>query len=296
MRFKKLLLAAAAAGVFASLGSGIAVAGPLNSVSGPVEFKLSGVTTEFYTQANTNETTWGVGNLTQITTPTSQGAASLWNSGEGGDYLGYMLYGIADLSNSGVAPNINLYNYGATGTGCGAFCGDIYIDVFRRTSNPTITTPSARTGYNDYTGVSTADLWLRLKLIPGIVADDLATGADEGLLATLAQTTTGLTLPATGGGTFFADVVGGSAMDKFDSDGFTTLLNTSTDMFGLFDLRDNTTGAAAGCSATSTNCFFGLIRDPVIGYAIPEPSSIALFGLALLGLGGVGFSRRRTEK
>lgn len=294
MSFKKVLVAAAVAVAF--FNSGATLAGPLDSVSGTVEFKLSGLTTGFFTQANTNEITWGVGNITQITTPTSSGAASMWNSGEGGDYLGYMLYGVRDISSTVVGPVFTNYSDGATGAGCGALCGSIYVDIFKRTSNPTITTPSARTGYNAYTGVSTPDLWLRLALTPGIVADDLTTGVNEGTDATLRQTLSGLSLPATGSGTFFANVVGGSAMTKYDTNGFSTLLSTSADMFGIFDLRDNTTGPAATCDPLSTDCFFGLIRDPLLANAIPEPDSIALLGLGLLAMGGAGMGRRRMKK
>lgn len=282
----KTIVAATLLGV----SSFAAQAVPLSSLpGGDMEFKLSGVTTEFYTWAGTSETTWGVGNITQITTPSSQGAASIWNSGEGGDYLGYMIYGIDDLSNSGVSPNINLYNVGATG---GVADGNIYIDVFKLAANPVITTPSARTGYNAYTGVTSASLWLRLVLVPGIVADDPSTAADESTLATLSQTVTGLTLPATGSGTFFANVVGGSAMSKFNTDGFTTLLGTDADMYGIFDLRDSTAGARPTCNVNDTDCFFGLIRDPIIATAIPEPGSMALAGLGLIGLAAL---RRRKE-
>jgi hypothetical protein len=294
MSFKRVLVAAAVAVAF--FNSGAALALPLSTVYGAVEFKLSGVTTGFFTQPGTNEATWGLGNITQITTPTSAGAAALWNSGEGGDYLGYMLYGIADLSSSGVSPNLNLYNVGATGLGCSPLCGSIYIDMFKRTSNPSWTTPSARSGYGAYPGVSTSDLWLRLQLIPGIVANDVATVPNEGTTATLAQTLTGLTLPASGGGTFYANVVDGSAIGQFNTNGFLTLLGTSADMYGIFDLRDNTTGAGASCSPTSTDCFFGLIRDPVSANAIPEPGSIALLGLGLLAMGCSGIGRRRMTQ
>lgn len=291
MNFKKLLLAAAIA--VATSYSPAALAGPLGGIIGAVEFKLSGLTTGFFTQADTTEVTWGVGNITQITTPTTAGAASLWNSGEGGEYLGYMLYGIHDVSNTIAGSVFTNYSDGATGTGCGTLCGNIYIDLFKRTSNPSITTPSARTGYNAYTGVSTSDLWLRLALTPGIVADDLTTAPDEAAAATLVQTLTALTLPASGSGTFYANVVDGSALSQFNTNGFTTLLNTSADMYGIFDLRDNTAGAGATCSPASVNCFFGLIRDPVAAYAIPEPGSIALLGLGLLLMGS--FGRRRPS-
>ncbi len=298
MNFSKTLVVAAAAAAVFNAGGVLAM--PLGSVSGAVEFKLSGVTTEFFTQANTNESTWGVGNITQITTPTSAGATALWNSGEGGDYLGYMLYGIADLSSSGASPNLNLYNVGATGTGCGLLCNSIYIDLFKRATTPSWTTPSLRSGpgggYNAYPGVSTPSLWLRLQLIPGIVANDTSTiGIDEGTTATLAQTLTALTLPASGGGTFYANVIGGSAMSSYNTNGFTTLLSTSADMYGIFDLRNNTTGAAATCNPISTDCFFGLIRDPVSANAIPEPASIALLGLGLLAMGGASLGHRRQS-
>jgi hypothetical protein len=293
MIFKKLLLAAVIA--VAASHSAVALAGPLGGIIGAVEFKLSGLTTGFFTQANTTEVTWGVGNITQITTPTTAGAASLWNSGEGGEYLGYMLYGIHDISSTVAGSVFTNYSDGATGIGCGTLCGSIYIDLFKRTSNPSITTPSARTGYNAYTGVSTADLWLRLALTPGIVANDVTTVPNEGTTAALVQTLTALTLPASGGGTFYANVVAGSAFSQFNTNGFTTLLNTSADMYGIFDLRDNTVGAGATCSPTSVNCFFGLIRDPVSANAIPEPGSIALLGLGLLLMSRRGLGRRRMR-
>jgi hypothetical protein len=302
MNVKRMLVGAAVAAAF--FNSGVAFAGPLASVVGAVEFKLSGVTSGFFTQLDTNEVTWGVGNITQITSPTALGATSVWNSGEGGDFLGYVLYGIADLSSSGTSPNLNLYNNGAVdgaaaGSGCGLLCGSIYIDMFRRTTAPTVTTPSARTAYNGYTGVSDAfPLWLRLQLTPGIVADDPATGPNEQTTATLSQTLTSLTLPSTGGGTFFANVVGGSALASYNTNGFTTLTGSSADMYGIFDLRDNTTGPSATCSALSTNCFFGLIRDPVSANAVPvpEPGSIALLGLGLLAMGGAGVRRQRMAQ
>lgn len=302
MNVKGMLVAATVA--VAVLDVGAAFAGPLASVSGAVEFKLSGVTTGFFTRPDTNETTWGVGNITQITTPTVVGATSLWNSGEGGDYLAYVLYGIADLSSSGVSPNLNLYNNGAVdgaapGSGCGLLCGSIYIDMFKRTTAPTVTTPSARTAYNGYTGVSDAfPLWLRLQLIPGIVANDPATGPNELTTATLSQTVTSLTLPSTGVGTFFANVVGGSALAAYNTNGFTTLTGSSADMYGIFDLRNNTAGPLATCSPLSTNCFFGLIRDPVAANVtlLPEPGSIALLGLGLLAMGGAGMRRQRMAQ
>ncbi len=121
MSFKKLLLAAVIA--VATAHSAVALAVPLDSISGAVEFKLSGVTTGFSTQADTNEVTWGLGNITQITTSTALSPVVLWNSGTNGEYLSAMLYGIADLRP--VAPD--LLNVGAVndpapapGSGCGS--------------------------------------------------------------------------------------------------------------------------------------------------------------------------------
>jgi hypothetical protein len=297
MSFKNILSTATM--MVALLDGGAALASTLDAISGPVEFKLSGVTTGFFTQLGTNETTWGLGNITQITRPTAQGAAPLWSAGADGDFLGTMLYGIADLSIVPAGPNVNLYNVGAVATavpgpgvpGCGTLCGSIYVDIFRRTSNPTWTTPSNRSnstlaGYNTYSGVSdTFPLWLRLQLIPGI--SPIVTSA------TLAQTVSSATLPATGVGSFYANVIGGSAFTQFDTNGFATPASTSADMFGIFDLRDNTIGPNATCSPTSIDCFFGLIRDPVTANAIPEPGSIALLGLGLLLMSRTGLGRRR---
>ena len=89
MNIKKI-----AAAVTLGLMSVAATASTLSTVTGDVEIKLGGLTTETQLTAGTDETTWGVGYLESIA---SFSNLSKWTSGTTDGYLYYMLYGIADL-------------------------------------------------------------------------------------------------------------------------------------------------------------------------------------------------------
>ena len=127
--------------------------------------------------------------------------------------------------------------------------------------------------------------------------------------ATLFQTTNSAVLPASGQGTFFADVnagaAGGSARAKWDSNGIDTGIGTLVDFDGNFTLKPNIrngaggipggTGACTAAAVAANTCFGGLINDPVQATALPEPGSLALAGLALAGLAAVGRRARAVK-
>lgn len=282
MNFKKLVVATSLA--FAAIG---ASAGPLDSVTGNIKIKFTGLTTEKVLTAGTDETTWGIGYINTLASTSGGGA---WAAGQGGQYLYYMMYGIADAKIVANGSNYTIYNTGAIGAG-GAD-GKIHLDIFR--SNVDLSSiypdyladPTQRASFNSYSLFAGMEKYLTLEFQDKVSVDDLSTTYDEST-ASLVQTALSDILPTTGTGNFFANVTGGTAKTQYDTNGDLF----GYDMHGKFDLSVNGNCSAAG--NTAGTCFAGLIDDPVIGHKLPEPGSLALFGLALAGLAGV--SRRKSK-
>lgn len=293
MTFRKMRSASIAALMLSGLAPAAYAGATLDSISGPVEFKFAGFSTEQVLTPGSNETTWSVGNVTSIT----DGFNNLWVSGQDGDRLTMMVYGIADFS---VVPDgsggFNIYNNGATG---GAADGKIHVDVWLDNGPTTVADvsggPGARSGFGSYPTLTDGSLFLAMELIPGIVVDDPNTALDEGANTTMFQSASAATSPASGDGIFYANVVGGSAMSQFNTNGFTTLLGTEADMIGQFDFKPALTAPGCAGGAVTPACWENVLNDPVLGIArVPVPAPILLLGAGAL-IGGLMASRRRND-
>ncbi|CAN7660910.1 PEP-CTERM sorting domain-containing protein [Pseudoduganella sp. LjRoot289] len=296
MKLKKLLVATSLG--LAAFG---ASATALDSLTGKLNVKLAGQTTETQLISDgtvnvANETTWGVGAITSISSTTT----GIWNAGASdGYYLYYMLYGIADLSSVQTsATSFDLYNIGST---YGAGDGKIHLDVYRTTTQIASmdqsfnADPHGRTSWNSYNLFAGLEKYLAIEFVTGPGAADVASTPENEATSTLHQHVSALSLTTdiSGNGDFVGDVVGGTGKTAWD-----TGLVSGHDLDGIFTLRSNGDSHGTGnctdaeVTGSEATCFAGYINDPIRANKIPEPGTMALFGLGLAGLASM---RRRRQ-
>lgn len=250
----------------------------LSNLSGNVNIKVTGLTvTGVKDTASSNEVTWGLGAVTSI-----QGTGGqVWQAGStDGNYLYYMLYGIADQS----APKFNGTNYtldnvGATG---GTADGFIHLDLYLSKAEIVSIDSNYNASPNSRTGFGTDSLlsglgpaYLQLEFAPGIDINDA--------LATLIQDLDTNQTITSGSGTFFANVVGGTAAAQWNTNGEPN----GSDLYGKFTFVPNGSNGAGVCTSaqvTAGICFQEVSNDPILSAKVPEPASLALFGLGLAAL------------
>lgn len=233
------------------------------------------------TFAGTNEINWGVvllstinpGNVTNQNVIESTGASYFTNISSHNAQITGMFYGIEGLP---------------SGTGGNAFPATLgYLDLYWRdlslfsTSDISTVLPGARTSQSTATGYTDGDLLVRLKFSSGIISTDSSVFIAGSVIPTPGTGFVGIA-------TSYAEVdtsVVGAWTDSLDSDWFTTAFGTRDFRFRNIyeellpwnDLQNGILGARS--------------TDPATAYAIPEPATLALVGLSLIG---IGVARRRN--
>lgn len=236
------------------------------------------------TWTGTNETNWGVITVSSI----SLGSVSSQN--------------VIETTSGSIFNDVNSHNAQITGIfydiqGLPALTAGNqfpatggYLDLYWRdlnlysTTNLSNAAPGVRTAQDKATGFTDGDFLVRLSFAPGIIDASIPNADQVSIAGSSAPTGSGFF----GSGTAYANVntlAGGAWAERLDSDWFTTSFGTRDLRFrNIYEEQD---------SWTQNGFIGGRLTDPATAYTVPEPVSIALIGLGLLGM-GTGMRRRKS--